>query len=338
MLISAERQRRRVLLAKQPLEARLAAVELIPQSTRQVGKKLEYHHREVLRLEAAATEATDAQTRDVFSQQLMENVKTLASLVSTAKKKSDRAKRALKPKTQEQSESEVIPFGILHPSIPRVFPLTLPDHWAVPPVAERIVLLRLLATQLQRLPQESDARLTWRLKVYTMRALARLVTLRAAGVTGSKALVQAATITLEEDAAAINAQSQTGRFELGPTLEAMQPLIRPLSAQFEGAIEDLQSGVPAEMPTAANVKELLRLASVLEAEAAQAPEEPSDTLVEDILLADETAESTALVPAKKKLAVKAAAATPLYENPIVVAGVVLGGLGLLWYTSSSRSA
>jgi len=162
----------------------------------------------------------------------------------------------------------------------------------------------------------------------------RFVGLKAADVPSAKALVQSASSTLIEDSAALNAEARAGGVVSDPVAEAMNSLIS--SDALAEAIEDFQAEAPAAQPTAANVKELLRQAKQVEAASANAPKEPSDELIEDLLLAGEP-ESSALVPTgstkrSAKGSTKAAEEVPFYKNPVVVIGI-LGGVGLLWYST-----
>jgi hypothetical protein len=394
--ISKARQQRRALFAQQPVQARMIAASLLPQSRRQAGKKVGHHRREVLRLRAAVTTAPDAASRAHLAAQLSAEIKQLAAAVHVANKKRDRARRggmtgvekvtaaqaksrfsgtklelaktdkllkaltskkALKrggPAVQQRNKARVqlliikklhlqrrhglLKRGLdferpvrLHPSrvpIQRV-KLTLPAAWSVPSHADITVLIRLLGSQVKRLPHESDRRFVQRLRAYSQRALIRFVNLRATHITGPTAIRQAAEATIAEDGPALNAESEAGGVVADPTAEAVDNLIQPVSDQLDAAAEDMQSEIPAGEPTHEELEKILGAASEAEADAAGAPIEPADEMEEDLIAADEP-----FAPDIFELDEEFVEEETPEEgvNPMLVMGVI-GGLGLLWFLS-----
>jgi hypothetical protein len=392
---SKARQQRRALFAQQPLAVRVATAALLPQSRRQVGKKVGHHRLEVIRLRAEVEAAPDAATHAHIYCQLREQIKLLAAAVGTANKKRNRARRggmagvvkiraedarsrisstrvelakadallkALKKAKKAKKGGTVVQLrnksraqlvsikrlhlrrriGLLkrrldfarpvriHPSrvpIQRV-KLTLPPVWSVPSHADITVLIRLLGSQVKRLPDESDPQFVQRLRAYSQRALIRFINLRSSRVTGPTAIRKAAEATLAVDAPALDAESEAGGVAADDTAEAVDNLIQPVSDQLEAAAEDMQTEIPSGEITPEELEELLLAASEAEADAAVAPVEPADEVGEDLLAAD-----MPFSPDLFELDAEFMEEIPKEGvNPMLVVGVI-GGLGLLWFLS-----
>jgi hypothetical protein len=213
-------------------------------------------------------------------------------------------------------------------------PLGLPRAWAVPSQADTTVMIRLIGSQIKRMPHESDTLFTQRLNAYTQRALVRFVNISSAGVESAPAARQAVEATLVEDAPAIDAESEAGGVVPDPVAETMESVIQPVADQLDAVAEDMQVEVPAGSPSEEEIGQVLQAAEEAEVDAAQAPAEPADEIAEDLLSAEEPflPDLEDLDFEDVEVEVEEGEEEPLYKDPMVVMGVI-GGLGLLWFLS-----
>lgn len=207
-------------------------------------------------------------------------------------------------------------------------PLGLPRAWAVPSAADTTVIIRLLGTQVKRLPGENDTLFLQRLRAFTQRALIRFVNTKTAGLESAAAVRQAVEATLVEDAPALNAEAEAGGVVIDPVAESMDTVIQPVAEQLETAAEDTQVEVPAGSPSPQEVDQVLQAAEEAEVDAAQAPPEPADEIADDLLFPEEPFEELDY----EDVEIEVGEEEPLYKDPKVVLGVI-GGLGLLWFLS-----
>lgn len=123
--------------------------------------------------------------------------------------------------------------------------LRLPSVLPTPTVDETAALVGLLASRIQRRPEDTDATFRERLVAYLRRALVRWSNRKAARTPDDEAVVGAVAETLTEDQEALEAEAQAGGAAADPVSDVFGPLVEsePVQEQVDAAIDNIQPSV-----------------------------------------------------------------------------------------------
>ena len=206
--------------------------------------------------------------------------------------------------------------------------LKLPDMYELPNREQVIVTMRLLVNGMRRDLRESDEQFCNKLRALTQRALVRFTMLKHQGMAAEPALRNAVQQTLDQDLRAIHAEVQAGGIAIDSSAETMDSLILPVLDDLHEAVEDVKPALPEGAVSDAEIEQVMTTADQLAAQEESAPEEASDEIEEDIVMAEQVL-ITDPESADEAIAHVAAKHGTTYKESQLVLGAV-GLLGLLW--------